>query len=80
MQIRDPLDGSRMQDYVIAQAIHMPHITKEGNLPNIETQVDLKMGPGVSLSGEMLWDYSQVRPVNGPNLLVKMATILSLSE
>ena len=38
------------------------------------------MGPGVTLTGEMLWDYSQVRPANGPKLYVKLATILSLNE
>lgn len=38
------------------------------------------MGPGVTLTGEMLWDYSQVRPPNGPKLYVKLATILSLNE
>ena len=74
------MTGNRMQDFVIGQAIHLPFITKEGNLPNLETQIDLKMGPGVTLTGEMLWDYSQVRPANGPKLLVKMATVLSLQE
>ena len=55
-------------------------MSKDGNLPHIETQFDLSMGPGVTLTGEMLWDYSQVRPPNGPKLCVKLATILSLSE
>lgn len=80
VQIRDNYAGDRMQDFVIGQAIHMPHITKEGNLANVETQFDLGMGPGTTLTGEMLWDYSQVRPPNGPKLFVKVATILSLSE
>ena len=72
--------GDRMQDFVIGQAIHLPHITKEGNLAPVETQFDLGMGPGVTLTGEMLWDYSQVRHPNGPKLYVKLATVLSLSE
>lgn len=80
VQIRDNYIGDRMQDFVIGQAIYMPQITKEGNLPSIESQFDLSMGPGVTLTGEMLWDYSQVRPPNGPKLYVKLATILSLSE
>jgi len=46
----------------------------------IETQLDIKMGPGVTLTGEMLWDYSHVRPANGPKLLVKMAALFSLEE
>lgn len=58
MQIRDPVDGARMQDFFIGQAIHMPYITKDGNLHNIESQLDIKMGPGATLTGEMLWDQS----------------------
>ena len=58
VQIRDNYMGDRMQDFVIGQAIHLPYITKEGNLPAVETQFDLSMGPGVTLTGEMLWDYS----------------------
>ena len=58
----------------------MPHITKEGNLPNLETQLDLKMGPGSTLTGEMLWDQSQIRPANGPKLMIKMAVLFSLEE
>lgn len=69
-----------MQDFVIGQAIHMPHLTKEGNLHNVETQLDIKMGPGATLTGEMLWDQSQVRPDNGPKLLVKLGALFSLSE
>ena len=45
-----------MQDYVIGQAVHLPNLSKEGNLPNIESQFEIRMGPGVSLTGEMLWD------------------------
>ena len=44
------------------------------------TQFDLVMGPGSTLTGEMLWDSSQVRPANGPKLVVKLATVLSESE
>ena len=47
-----------MQDFFIGQAIHMPYITKDGNLHNIESQLDIKMGPGATLTGEMLWDQS----------------------
>lgn len=32
------------------------------------------------MTGELLWDYSQVRAAKGPKLMVKLATILSLSE
>ena len=80
VQIKDNSEGDRIQDFVIGQAIHLPHMSKDGNLPMVETQFDLSMGPGVTLTGEMLWDYSQVRPPNGPKLYVKLATILSLSE
>lgn len=38
------------------------------------------MGPGASLTGEMLWDISMVRPANGPRLHVMLATILSTNE
>lgn len=58
----------------------MPHMTKDGNLHNIESQFDIKMGPGATLTGEMLWDQSQVRPDKGPKLLVKLAALFSLSE
>ena len=80
VEIRDPMEGTRMQDFVIGQAVHLPPITKEGNLPNLETQLDLKMGPGSTLTGEMLWDQSQVRPANGPKLMIKMAVLFSLEE
>lgn len=33
----DPHEGTSLRDFVIGHAIHMPHITKEGNLPNIES-------------------------------------------
>ena len=69
-----------MQDFVIGQAIHLPHISANGNLPQMVTQFDLVMGPGSTLTGEMLWDSSQVRPANGPKLVVKLATVLSDSE
>ena len=36
VQIRDPFTGDRMQDFVIAHAIHCPHTSAQGNLPNIE--------------------------------------------
>lgn len=37
VQIRDTYMGDRMQDFVIGQAIHLPHVTKEGNLAAVET-------------------------------------------
>ena len=37
VKITDPIDGSRMQDFVIGHAIYMPNLTKEGNLHEIET-------------------------------------------
>ena len=37
VQIRDTYMGDRVQDFVIGQAIHLPHVTKEGNLPAVET-------------------------------------------
>ena len=55
-------------------------MSKEGNLPNFDTQLDLSLGPGSSLTGEILWDQSQVRPANGPKLLVKIAALFSLTE
>ena len=38
------------------------------------------MGPGSTLTGEMLWDQSQIRPANGPKLMIKMAVLFSLEE
>ena len=67
-----------MQDFVLGWAVHIPKISKEGNLPLIETPLDLKMGPGSTVTGEMLWDQSQNKQ-NEP-LIVKMATYLSFSE
>ena len=80
VQIRSHLEGLRIQEFVLGHAVHMMHITKGGNLHNIETQIDVQLGPGSALTGEILWDHRQVRPADGPKLLVKLATIFSLTE
>ena len=40
----------------------------------------MTMGPGAALTGELLWDYSQVKPKDGHKIMVKLSTVLSLSE
>ena len=56
VQFHNSMGGDRLQDFFIGWAVHIPFISKEGNLPQIETQFDLIMGPGSTLTGEMLWD------------------------
>ena len=43
----------------------------------MQTQFDLILGPGSTLTGEMLWDYTQLK---GPKLIIKLATNFSTSE
>jgi hypothetical protein len=42
-------------------------------------QLDLILGPGLTLFGDVLWDQSQVRK-DRHKLFVKMAFVLSASE
>ena len=71
-------DGNRLQDFVLGWSVHIPNMSKDGNLPQIETQFDLKVGPGSTMTGELLWDQSQNK--EHEPLIVKLATYLSLNE
>ena len=47
---------NRAQEFVIANAVYMPKITTLGELQEDEVKLEMKMGPGVSITGDVLWD------------------------
>ena len=68
-----------MKDFVLGWALHLPYVSPKGRLLEGEIQLDLTMGPGVSATGEVVWDQSQFR-TKDPKLRVKLAAIISQSE
>ena len=49
-----------MQDFVLGWALHLPYVSPKGNFHEKlnEIQLDLTMGPGVTVTGDVVWDQS----------------------
>lgn len=67
------------RDFVLGWCLYVPQITQNELLHEGEVQLDLILGPGLTLFGEVLWDQTQVRK-DRQKLFVKMAFVLSGSE
>lgn len=65
------------KDFVIGWCLYVPPISGEC-LVEGEIQLDMLLGPGLTLFGEVLWDQTVVR--KDRRLFVKLAFILSQSE
>ena len=61
VQFTEAERGVRVQDFVLGWALHLPYVSPKGNVPESEIQLDLTMGPGISVTGDVVWDQSQVR-------------------
>ena len=70
--------GQRTQDFVLGQCLHMPALTRTLS-DVIEAEVDLAfaMGPGVALTGEVMWDQTQV---NTGKKLLRVMLNMALSQ
>jgi len=64
---------------VLGWCLYVPQITQSEVLHEGEVQLDLILGPGLTLFGEVLWDQTQVRK-DRQKLFVKMAFVLTGSE
>ena len=49
---------NRVQEYVIAHGVHMPNITEKNTFVEDIVRVDLNMGPGVAVTGDIIWDQT----------------------
>ena len=68
-----------MQEYVIAHGVHMPNITEKNTFVEDIVRVDLNMGPGVAVTGDIIWDQTQTSNMQTDRLQVHLEMYLSLS-
>ena len=64
---------------MLGWALHLPYVSEGGRIPETDVQLDLTMGPGVSITGDVVWDQSQGR-AKDQKLRVKLTALLSTSE
>ena len=64
---------------MLGWCLYVPQLTQADLIHEGEVQLDLILGPGLTLFGDMLWDQTQVRK-DRQKLFVKMAFVLSGSE
>ena len=64
---------------MLGWALHLPYVSPKGKILESEVQLDLTMGPSISITGDVVWDQSQGRSKD-PKLRVKLAAILSTQE
>jgi hypothetical protein len=69
------------RDFVIGWCMYVPQVNKVGQRDELsegEVQLDLILGPGLTIFGEVLWDQGVAR--KDKKLFVKMAMVLSSNE
>ena len=64
---------------MLGWALHLPSVSPKGTILESEVQLDLTMGPSISITGDVVWDQSQGR-AKDPKLRVKLAAIISTKE
>ena len=70
---------SETKDFVLGWCCYVPRLEEAGDtIKDEEVQLDLILGPGLSLLGDVLWDQTLVRKER--RLFVKMAVVLTTSE
>ena len=67
------------KNFVLGWCLYVPQLTQADLIHEGEVQLDLILGPGLTLFGDVLWDQTQVRK-DRQKLFVKMAFVLSGSE
>jgi hypothetical protein len=67
------------KNFVLGWCLYVPQLTQADLIHEGEVQLDLLLGPGLTLFGDVLWDQTQVRK-DRQKLFVKMAFVLSGSE
>ena len=76
---RNSTAAKETKDFVLGWCLYVPQLNSAELLHEGEVQLDLILGPGVTLFGDVLWDQTQVRK-DRQKLFVKMAFVISSQE
>ena len=71
---------NNIQDFVIAHAVYLPRYSNGGKFVEESVVLDMVMGPGVAVTGDVIWDKSQVREGDQEKLRVQLGMFLSRSD